>query len=174
MSKKILVPTAIAALSLFVACDNQSALQEENEITPVQEEQSYEGEVIEGEVIDSSTTVIDREAPELEAQREVERGSTDVQYETTRQVTETVQKEQDLPTVKTTTAKLNINEMNVQDFLALGFDKQAAERIVQTREQRGGSFSSVDELSQIQGVSMDALNKVRGDLGVAPRQAQEE
>lgn len=62
--------------------------------------------------------------------------------------------------------------MDKEDFRAVGFDQQTAQRIVQTREQQG-QFSSVDELSQISGAS-DTLSQIRNDLGVVERQAQEE
>jgi DNA uptake protein ComE-like DNA-binding protein len=169
MSKRLLTASVIAALSLVAACDNQGAKQQEEET--VRQEQTS---LPEGEVIDSSSKVIERTPAEMQAEQQIEKGSEDVQYTTKRQVTETVQKEQEIPTIEKTQTKANINEMDVADFVALGFDQRAAQQIVQTRDQRGGNFNSVDELMQINGVSKDTFNRVRNNLGVAPQQAQEE
>lgn len=168
MSKKLFITTLIVALPFAVSCDNQTAeragtgdLQQEEQ-TPTSQ----------AEVIDSQSTVVDREAADLK-EREVEEGSTQVEYKTKQQITETVLREQEIPTIQVCRSKANINEMDKEDFRALGFDQQAAERIVQTREQRG-QFRSVEELSQIQGVSQDLLSRVQDDLGIIERQAQEE
>lgn len=166
MSKKSLITTLIVALPFVVACDNQG---EKRDTGPTQEQQDTS--TSEAQVIDSQSTVIDQQPAELQ-EKEVEEGTTDVQYQATRQVTETVLREQEIPTVQVCNSKANINEMDKEDFRAVGFDQQTAQRIVQTREQQG-QFSSVDELSQISGAS-DTLSQIRNDLGVVERQAQEE
>lgn len=168
MSKKSLITTLIVALPFVVACDNQGESRGTG-TTTTQEQQDIS--TTEAEVIDSRSTVIDQQPAELQ-EKEVEEGTTDVQYQTTRQVTETVLREQEIPTVQVCNSKANINEMDKEDFRAVGFDQQTAERIVQTREQKG-QFSSVDELSQVSGAS-DTLSQIRNDLGVVERQAQEE
>jgi hypothetical protein len=158
MKHKLITGSMIAALSLSVACNRQADRQEET--------------LPEGDVIDSSSRVIEQEPANVQEQT-VETGSEDVEYTTKRQVTETVQREQEIPTVERTQKQADINEMEVQDFRALGFDQQSAQRIVETREQKG-RFDSVDELQQIEGVSSETLNRIRGNLGVVPRQAEEE
>ena len=166
MSKKSLITTLIVALPFVVACDNQG---ESRGTGGAQEQQDTS--TTDAEVIDSRTTIIDQQPAQIQEQ-EVEEGTTDVQYQTTREVTETVLREQEIPTVQVCNSKANINEMDKEDFRAVGFDQQTAERIVQTREQKG-QFSSVDELSQVSGAS-DTLSQIRNDLGVVERQAQEE
>ncbi len=166
MSKKTFITTLIIALPFVVACDNQG---ESRGRSGAQEQQDTS--TTDAEVIDSRTTIIEQRPAELQEQ-EVEEGTTDVQYQTTREVTETVLREQEIPTVQVCNSKANINEMDKEDFRAVGFDQQTAERIVQTREQKG-QFSSVDELAQISGAS-DTLSQIRNDLGVVERQAQEE
>lgn len=55
-------------------------------------------------MIDSQSTVIDQQPAELQ-EKEVEEGTTDVQYQATRQVTETVLREQEIPTVQVCNSK---------------------------------------------------------------------
>lgn len=176
MSKKLFITTLIVALPFAVSCDNQNAERVGPEgVGDVRQEEEIETsgvETSEAEVIERDSTVIDREAADLQ-ERQVEEGTEQVEYTTKKQITETVLREQEIPTVQICQTKANINEMDKEDFMALGFDQQAAERIVQTRQQRG-QFQSVEELSQIQGVSQNALSRVQGDLGVVERQAQEE
>jgi DNA uptake protein ComE-like DNA-binding protein len=154
--RKFLLSVVVMALPFVASCDNQRG------------EQRME----EGKVIERDATVIDQQPGQLQ-EREVERGSKDVEYTTKRRVTETVLREQNIPTIQICETKADINAMDQAAFRALGFDQQTAQRIVQAREQRG-RFNSVDELGQVQGVPSGTLSQVRGDLGVAPRQAEEE
>jgi DNA uptake protein ComE-like DNA-binding protein len=171
MSKKLFITTLIVALPFAVSCDNQNT-ERVNPAGTGDVQQEEEIESSQAEVIDRQSTVVDREAADLQ-ERQVEEGTEQVEYKTKQQVTETVLREQEIPTVQICRTKANINEMDKEDFQALGFDQQAADKIVQTREQRG-QFQSVEELSQIQGVSPDSFSRVQGDLGVVERQAQEE
>jgi DNA uptake protein ComE-like DNA-binding protein len=158
MKYKLITGSIVSMLALSVACDRQGNRQEE--------------QLPEGEVIERSSRVIEQGPADVQEQT-YEKGSEDVEYTTKREVTETIQREQEIPTVETTQKQADINEMEVRDFRALGFDQQSAQRIVETREQRG-RFNSVDELQKIEGVSSETFNRVRDSLGVAPRQAEEE
>lgn len=177
MKNRLLITSLACALPFFsvsaqvIDDDNvlgQDVVEERQDIGLDQERQ----EEVSGEVIDRDSKTLSQEAGDI-SEREVNRGSTDVEYQTKRQVTKTLLQQEEIPTIQVCETKANINEMDQKDFQALGFDQNTAERIVQQREQQG-QFSSVDELAQIQGLSQDALAKVRDDLGVNMKQAQEE
>jgi len=166
MSKKTFIMTLILALTFAVSCDNNKKEEINTGTTQVEQEIGAES----GEVVDRSAESVMQEPAELDDQV-AEKGSTEVEYTTKRQVTETVLKERDIPTIQICETKANINEMDKDDFTALGFDPDAADKIVKAREQKG-SFSSVDDLSQIEGVPAGTIGQLRNDLGVM--QAQEE
>jgi DNA uptake protein ComE-like DNA-binding protein len=174
--KKLFITSIIVALPFAVSCDRRQDTTATGtgarDTTTTTERGTGDSFQRGGEVIERDSTTLHQQPADVQ-EMEVEKGSADVEYTTKRQVTETVLQEQSIPTVKICQSKADINEMDKDNFRALGFDKNAADRIVQAREQRG-RFNSVDELGQIQGVSQDTLANVKDNLGVAPRQAQEE
>ena len=123
-------------------------------------------------MIEESSRTIQQGAGEL-PQEEVEKGSAKVQYPAKRKVTQTILKEQEIPTIQVCETKADINKMDEKDFQALGFDQLTSRKIVQTREQEG-SFRSVQDLSRVQGIPTNLLNNLEKDLGVGTAQAQEE
>lgn len=178
MKNRLLITTLACALPFFSV--SAQVMDDDNVLgQDVQEErQEQEGtnqvrqEETAGEVIKRDSKTISQQPGSID-KKEVNRGSTDVEYQTKRQVTQTLLQQEEIPTIQVCETKANINEMDQNDFQALGFDKNTSEKIVQQREQKG-QFSSVEELSQIEGVSQDSLAKVRNDLGVNEKQAQEE
>ncbi|MFP5387502.1 MAG: ComEA family DNA-binding protein [Bacteriovoracia bacterium] len=169
--KRLLITSMIVALPFAVSCDRENR-QEENVGNMQQQEEEVQQEEAEGRVIEESSRTIQQKPAEL-PQKEVEKGSANVEYTAKRKVTQTILKEQEIPTIQICESKADINQMDAKDFQALGFDQQTAQKIVQTREQQG-SFRSVQDLSQIQGVSSNLLNNLQQDLGVGRAQAQEE
>jgi DNA uptake protein ComE-like DNA-binding protein len=65
-----------------------------------------------------------------------------------------------VPTVVQGQQKLDVNRMGKDDFAALGLDKATADRIIERRDQKG-SFASINDLSGIEGVSPEWLNRYR-------------
>lgn len=76
--------------------------------------------------------------------------------------TETVKRS--VPSVRETRVKADINRMDVDDFVVMGLTRQAAESVVQQRQEHG-KFKSVEELSQVPGVPQDWFRSVRPKLG---------
>ncbi|MFP5387503.1 MAG: ComEA family DNA-binding protein [Bacteriovoracia bacterium] len=144
--------------------DDDSVLGED-----IQEEQQRD---IEGKVIETESRVIDQESAELPDKQRQE-GKEEVQYQAKKKITQTLLKEEKIPTIQVCETKANINEMDAQDFQALGFDKNTAQKIVQQRQERG-AFKSVEDLSKIQGVSPEQFSTLKPDLSVGGAQAQEE
>ncbi len=175
MKKRFLITSLACALPIFSV--SAQVLDDDSVLGQDVQEERREGSDIQKE--EASGEVIKRDSKTLSQQpgrineTEVKRGSTDVEYQTKRRVTQTLLKEEQIPTIQVCETKANINEMDKKDFQALGFDQSTSEKIVQQREEKG-QFASVDELSQIPGVSQDSLAKVRDDLGVNTKQAQEE
>lgn len=171
MSRKLLITSLICTLPFAISCSDEVEREEANF------GQEKETQVIEAEE-DQTARVIDREAqttqitPATVQEREVERGSKDVEYTTQRQVTETLLKQEQIPTIQICRTKADINRMDAQDFIAVGFNKQEADLIVRQRQQ-SGQFQSVQDLNSIQGVSQQTVSSVQNDLGVGQRQAQE-
>lgn len=169
MIKKTFITSMLIALPLTAL--NAQVLGEERVLgNDVQEGAEIEEE--QARVLDRDSKIIDRNAGNFKTTKEIDRGATDVQYKAQRKITQTLLKEEQIPTVQFCETKANINAMKAEDFKALGFDQKTAQAIIQKREQQG-AFKSVDDLSQIQGVSGTMLNQVRTSLGVASQQAQE-
>lgn len=166
--KKILITSLAVVLPLFTACQQETP---ENRIE-VQEEQVIDTTKVDSaEVINSEATTYQQKPAELQ---DVQRrqGSEEVEYTTKRQVTQTLLHEAKIPTIQTCESKADINRMKSEDFQAIGFDQNAAQKIIQARDQQG-NFQSVDDLSRVQGISQDTFAQVKQDLGVQQKQAQE-
>lgn len=157
MKNTFLITTMTLVLSIVTGCSR--------------EEEKVSADQTGGEVIRETTQVVDQTPAQLD-NTVVRESEEEVEYRTQREVTKTILHKENIPTVQTCRTKADINKMDKGDFQALGFDPQAADRIVQQREQQG-QFRSVEDLSRIQGVSPDAFSQVRNDLAVG-RQAQEE
>lgn len=175
MKNRFFITSLAIALPLFSASaqvlDDDNVLGED--VKEARMENRQEEQVVdEARVIDRSSQRIDK-TPAKVNETEIRRGSTDVEYTTKRQITQTLLNKEQIPTIEVCQSKADINRMQAKDFKALGFDMNTAERIVQQRQQKG-SFKSVEDLSQIQGVSQETLTQVKQDLGVGRAQAQEE
>lgn len=142
-----------------------------------QEQNQERQEQIEQEQVED-TEIIDREQVDQQLQTEVEErdvqeGEKTVEVTETQRITQEVLKREQVPTVKVCNEYADVNAMDQKDFTALGFDKKSAENIVKKRDEQG-RFSSVDEISQVQGVDQEAFSKIQGSLSTAQRQAQEQ
>lgn len=93
-------------------------------------------------------------------------GSTDVSR--TREVIrrETVRESEDIPTVSKRQVGADINRMDAKDFMAMGLNRDDAERVVQYREQFG-RFRSVDSMKRVPGMDMAWLEKNREKLAAS-------
>lgn len=177
MKRRLLITSLAVALPIFSV--SAQVMDDDNVLGQDVQEERLEGSDIQREEATPTGEVIQRDSETLSQQpgrineTEIKRGSTDVEYQTKRRITQTLLKEEQIPTIQVCETKANINEMDKKDFQALGFDKNTSEKIVQQREEKG-QFASVDELSRIQGVSQDNLSQIRDDLGVNQKQAQEE
>lgn len=76
-----------------------------------------------------------------------------------------------VPTVVEGQQKLDINRMSKDDFAALGLDKDTADRVIERRDQRG-SFASINDLSGIEGVSADWLDRNKDRFAFVDKKTQ--
>lgn len=117
--------------------------------------------------------VVSRQVTPLDQQSEngVKHDDKEVQarQETVTKKTETLSEK--VPTVVSGQEKLDINRMGADDFVALGLDRPAADRIIERRDQRG-SFASINDLSGIEGVNPEWLNRYRDRFAFVPKDAE--
>ncbi len=86
-----------------------------------------------------------------------------VQVTTTRTVI--IQKQ--IPTIQINQEKADINRMSADNFVALGFTQDAAQKIVAVRATRPGGFASPADLAQIPGVDPHLVDQLTPNLGVS-------
>lgn len=153
--KSLLVATSVAALAGIAACDNANRTAETR--TDTEAQQQPQDQVVREEVVGVETEGMEGEA--------VRKGEGEVQVE--KEVTRRITSEEDVPTVMKGERKFDINRMDQEDFVALGFSESAAKNIIQYREQHNG-FKSVDELNQVPGIDSSLLNNLRNRLGTSP------
>lgn len=77
-----------------------------------------------------------------------------------------ITKSEEIPTITQSFSRADINRMNEDAFVAMGFPKEAAKNIVDFRDEHG-PFTRVEELKTIQGVKPDLYAKLQGKLGVS-------
>ena len=81
------------------------------------------------------------------------------QIETSKNVAE----QRSIPTIEKRSVRADINRMNADDFVALGMDRDAAEKVVRYRQQVG-PFQSVDELKKVPGFDVAWYDRVQDRL----------
>jgi DNA uptake protein ComE-like DNA-binding protein len=96
-----------------------------------------------------------------------EQAAGSVGYQQQKQVVTTETENRALPTVQQSTLKADINRMNATDFAALGVPKNVADSIIRSRDERGGQFTSVDDLKQVPGMSTAWVDRNRDRLGIS-------
>lgn len=58
--------------------------------------------------------------------------------------------------------RININELTEKDFtLVPGIGKKTARRIIEKRQELGGSFSSADDLEKVKGISKKKVSLIK-------------
>lgn len=139
------------------------------ELGQTEPEQELEGEQeVEGEVIE-------REIRPGEEERvrgtEVEEGEEEVTVR--RRVVVRQMEELQIPTVRICEEYADLNEANVEQLVALGVPQNAAQSIVQYREEQG-PFTSMDQLRQVQGIDQNTLAQIRGVANVRPQNGQQQ
>ncbi|MCM2321850.1 MAG: helix-hairpin-helix domain-containing protein, partial [Oligoflexia bacterium] len=87
-----------------------------------------------------------------------------------KRITRTVVSQNQMPTVKICEERADVNRMDKEDFIAVGFSQEAAQNILQARSQRGGRFGSLAELGQIAGVDQGLLKQLEPELGLSGEQ----
>ncbi len=121
-----------------------------------------------GEVVSESSVIVE-DTPPVIGERTVSEGEASVPVR--KKVTRTVVEQAQIPTVNICEQKADVNRMDVDHFVALGFSREAAEKIVSEREDRG-PFSSVPELAEIEGVDSGLLSQLEPELGFSGVQQQ--
>ena len=110
----------------------------------------------------SSEQIVSEQATPLSDQAGIAQERTDTEVkakkETVKKETKTL--EEDVPSVVSGQTKFDVNKMNAEDFVAIGLDRDTADRVIQHRDQNG-PFSSITDLSGVQGVSQSWLNQYR-------------
>lgn len=87
-------------------------------------------------------------------------GATEVKRKVVR--TETVNR--DVPTIRETRVKADINRMEAEDFVLMGMSREVAEKVVESRDD-DGRFRSLDDLRRVPGVSAKWIRANRAKLG---------
>ena len=91
--------------------------------------------------------------------------------EAQKRVLESTIVEYDIPTVRVCEEKADLNQMSAEHFAALGVSRDAAQRIVDYREQHG-QITSIDQLRSVQGVDDQTLRSLEQQVAVRPQGQQ--
>lgn len=151
--KKLFAIGCVAALAALSACDNNRTA--DNRDTAGNKTGTDQERVL-------SEHVTGVQAPN---ETNVDKGTEKVQVQ--KEQTRTITSEERVPTVTTGPKKFDINRMTTDDFRSIGLSDSAAKSIVDYRDQHDG-FKSVDELSQVPGVSPQMIAPLRDKLGMSP------
>lgn len=83
-----------------------------------------------------------------------------------KQVTRTVEVEENVPTITTVSEKVDLNRADQSDLVAIGVPSDVAQSIIQYREEQG-RFTSVDQLSEIEGMTPDLMSSIEPQVGIS-------
>ncbi len=86
--------------------------------------------------------------------------------ETEREVTQVQKGTAEIPTIRIEEIKADLNRMDEDDFVAIGFPEDVAENIVAYREDRG-NFTSVEQLRAVPGMDLELYDQFKDRLGAA-------
>lgn len=84
-----------------------------------------------------------------------------------REVTRTVKERTELPTIRVTEEKADLNRMTAQHFVALGVSEELASNIVDYRDTHG-KFDSVNQLMEVPGMSRAEFNSIKDQVIAQP------
>lgn len=76
-----------------------------------------------------------------------------------------VERETQVPTIRSTVVGADVNQMNIEQFAALGFPQGVARNIVAYRNEHG-PFGSVEELKSVPGMNETLFQAHAGKLAV--------
>ncbi len=96
-------------------------------------------------------------------------GNTQAEEATAEVLTErqvTVQETSEIPAVRTSSMKADLNRMNERQFVAFGFSEDIAKNIVEYREEKG-NFKSVQDLKKVEGMDDNTYNRFKDQLGAS-------
>jgi DNA uptake protein ComE-like DNA-binding protein len=108
------------------------------------------------------SAVLDQQAgsaPVL-GQQSAEAGTAEI--ERRRVVTERTE----VPTLKTTSTKADLNRVSAEHLMALGVSRDLAENIIEYRQEHG-SFKATNELLEVDGMNAGAYRSLSRKVGVA-------
>jgi DNA uptake protein ComE-like DNA-binding protein len=166
-----MVPVVAVALSM-AACSHNKA--QEKSAEQQQSGQSKQGQQAPSNAPSQQKQMEQGQASQSQQQQQllgeqnVSTGTAQIQRQ--KKVVSTVIVKDKIPTVKESTIRADINRMDAKQFTAIGFPRDIAQNIVQYRD-RNGPFHSVNELSNVEGVSRSMLDRFDGSLGVDQSQA---
>lgn len=166
---KFIVAACVAGLFGLTACDNRSA-----------DNRTGRNDEVRVSDMNKTDTVSKNDADKKDAEHEQVTGintnelnKNDVEKDhdkvtVQKEVTRTITSDESVPTVLEGQKKLDINRMSAGDFKAVGIPESTAKNIVDYRDKHDG-FRSVDELSQVPGVSASMIAPLRSKLGLSPK-----
>ncbi|MFL5812000.1 MAG: ComEA family DNA-binding protein [Bdellovibrionia bacterium] len=162
-----LVPVLAVALTMAACSHNKS--QEKSG------DQQQAGQSKQGQQASSSASTQGQSSQAQQQQNQQMLGEQNVsagtaQIQRQKKVVSTVIVKEKIPTVKESTIRADINRMDAKQFTAIGFPSDVSQSIVQYRD-RNGPFHSVNDLSNVDGVSRSMLDRFDGSLGVDQSQA---
>lgn len=76
-----------------------------------------------------------------------------------------VERETQVPTIRSTSIGADVNRMNIEQFTALGFPQEVARNIVAYRNEHG-PFGAIDELKAVPGMNETLFQAHAGKLAV--------
>jgi DNA uptake protein ComE-like DNA-binding protein len=160
-----LVPVLAVALTM-AACSHNKTQEKSGE--QQQAGQSKQGQQASTAASSQGQSSQAQQNQQMLGEQNVSAGTAQIQRQ--KKVVSTVIVKEKIPTVKESTIRADINRMDAKQFTAIGFPSDVSQNIVQYRD-RNGPFHSVNDLSNVDGVSRSLLDRFDGSLGVDQSQA---
>jgi DNA uptake protein ComE-like DNA-binding protein len=165
-----MVPVFAVALSM-AACSHNKAQEKSSDQQAGQSKQGQQASTAAAQNQSGqgqSGQAQQQQSQQMLGEQNVSAGTAQIQRQ--KKVVSTVIVKEKIPTVKESTIRADINRMDAKQFTAIGFPSDVSQNIVQYRD-RNGPFHSVNDLSNVDGVSRSMLDRFDGSLGVDQAQA---
>lgn len=165
-----LVPVCAIALTMAACSHNKAQEKSSDQQQAGQSKQGQQGQQTPSSSSQSQSSQAQQQQSQQQmlGEQNVSAGTAQIQRQ--KKVVSTVIVKEKIPTVKESTIRADINRMDAKQFTAIGFPSDVSQSIVQYRD-RNGPFRSVNDLSNVDGVSRSLLDRFDGSLGVDQSQA---
>lgn len=168
MKKNIVMPLLALALGAAGCSGNNKEVKQESAASQAGQQPSAEQEAQYQQ--EAAQQAGGQEAQQMGQQVGTPLGETQVNagestIQTQKQVTRTITSQSELPTIRSSTVKGDLNRMSPSNLESLGLSHEQASNVVQYRDDQGG-FKSTEELKNVPGMTDNMFNKLKEKVAV--------